>query len=63
MKAVVWADVVQNGVMLAGLLACLVEGTRYVGGMGRVWEIAKEGGRVNFNKYYGIFYVELNKLW
>ena len=50
-KAVIWADVLQNGVVLAGVIACLVEGTLHVGGMGRVWEIAEEGLRVNFNKY------------
>ena len=46
----VWADVLQNAVMLAGVLACLVEETRTVGGMTEVWEIAKKGGRINFNK-------------
>ena len=49
MKAVLWADTLQTGVMLAGIIACVVEGARTVGGIGKVWQIAGEGGRLNFN--------------
>lgn len=50
MKAVLWSDTVQAMIMLAGLIACLVQGTRAVGGLGQVWEIADRGGRINFGK-------------
>ena len=50
LKAVVWSDTVQAFFMLAGLIAIVVEGARSVGGMGAVFDIAREGGRVNFLK-------------
>ena len=36
--------------MLGGLIAIIVEGARSVGGMDAVWDIAEEGGRINFSK-------------
>ncbi|XP_078385205.1 sodium-coupled monocarboxylate transporter 1-like [Cetorhinus maximus] len=47
-KAVVWTDVLQICVMLAGLLALLIQGLIQVGGFEKVWRIAKHGGRLNF---------------
>uniref|UniRef100_A0A4W3JZV3 Sodium-coupled monocarboxylate transporter 1 n=1 Tax=Callorhinchus milii TaxID=7868 RepID=A0A4W3JZV3_CALMI len=47
-KAVVWTDVVQICVMMAGLVALFIQGTIHVGGFGKVWSIAESGGRLNF---------------
>ncbi|XP_033645280.1 sodium-coupled monocarboxylate transporter 1-like [Asterias rubens] len=52
MKAVLWTDVFQTCVMMAGFLAIIIEGSSRLGGFGRVWTIAEEGGRIdiwNFN--------------
>ncbi|XP_055509707.1 sodium-coupled monocarboxylate transporter 1-like isoform X1 [Leucoraja erinacea] len=47
-KAVVWTDVFQICIMVAGLLAVLIQGLIYVGGIEKVWRIAERGGRLNF---------------
>ncbi|XP_048236774.1 sodium-coupled monocarboxylate transporter 1-like [Haliotis rufescens] len=48
MKAVVWTDMFQSVVMFAGLLAIVIQGSIVVGGMGEVWRINEEWGRINF---------------
>ncbi|XP_022090137.1 sodium-coupled monocarboxylate transporter 1-like [Acanthaster planci] len=48
MKAVLWTDVFQTCVMFGGFLAVIIEGTIRVGGLGNVWQIAEEGGRIDF---------------
>ncbi|CAL1546439.1 unnamed protein product [Lymnaea stagnalis] len=48
LKAVVWTDVFQAVIMLAGVLAILIKGTSDVGGPKKVWDIAERGGRFNF---------------
>ncbi|XP_059145437.1 sodium-coupled monocarboxylate transporter 1-like [Physella acuta] len=48
MKAVIWTDVFQSVIMLAGILAIVIQGTLKVGGMSRVWEINEEWGRIKF---------------
>ncbi|XP_059145999.1 sodium-dependent multivitamin transporter-like [Physella acuta] len=50
MKAVIWTDVFQSVIMLAGILAIVIQGTLKVGGMSRVWEINEEWGRIKFFK-------------
>ncbi|XP_072339864.1 sodium-coupled monocarboxylate transporter 1-like [Scyliorhinus torazame] len=47
-KAVVWTDVFQICIMLAGLLALLIQGLIQVGGFEKVWRTAERGGRLNF---------------
>ncbi|GCC35706.1 hypothetical protein chiPu_0014194 [Chiloscyllium punctatum] len=47
-KAVVWTDVLQICVMVAGLLALLIQGLIQVGGIAKVWRTAENGGRLNF---------------
>ena len=47
-KAVIWTDVFQAVVMIGGMLAILVKGTVDVGGPGSVWNVAEQGGRINF---------------
>uniref|UniRef100_A0AAQ4RYV1 Solute carrier family 5 member 5 n=1 Tax=Gasterosteus aculeatus aculeatus TaxID=481459 RepID=A0AAQ4RYV1_GASAC len=49
MKAVIWTDVFQIIVMLAGFVAIFIHGTVLVGGPATVLEIAKNGSRINFN--------------
>ncbi|XP_028653039.2 solute carrier family 5 member 6a [Erpetoichthys calabaricus] len=47
LKAVIWTDVFQTVVMFAGQLTVIVVGAWRVGGMGEVWKIAQEGGRIS----------------
>lgn len=47
-KAVVWTDVFQLCVMLIGLLTVLIQGSIHIGGLEKVWNIAENGGRLNF---------------
>lgn len=46
MKAVVWTDALQIGVMLAGLLALLIQAVINVGGFSKMIEINKKGDRM-----------------
>ncbi|XP_046581743.1 sodium-coupled monocarboxylate transporter 1-like [Haliotis rubra] len=48
MKAVVWTDMFQSVVMFAGLLAIVIQGSIVVGGIGEVWRINEEWGRITF---------------
>uniref|UniRef100_A0A0B7BIN6 Sodium-coupled monocarboxylate transporter 1 n=1 Tax=Arion vulgaris TaxID=1028688 RepID=A0A0B7BIN6_9EUPU len=48
MKAVIWTDVFQAFVMVAGMLAIVIQGIISVGGISRVWEINEKWGRINF---------------
>lgn len=47
-KAVVWTDVVQAGVMLLSVVMVGVLGTMRTGGLSAVLENASAGGRFNF---------------
>ncbi|XP_041364410.1 sodium-dependent multivitamin transporter-like [Gigantopelta aegis] len=51
MKAVLWTDTFQAGVIAAGLLAVLIQGSIVVGGFGRAWEIADERQRILFDDF------------
>eukprot|EP00795_Rhopilema_esculentum_P011571 gene11571-21806_t len=46
MKAVIWTDVFQAGVMLLGLIVVLIVGTMEVGGFGTVFDRAEKGQRL-----------------
>ncbi|XP_041373436.1 sodium-coupled monocarboxylate transporter 1-like [Gigantopelta aegis] len=48
MKAVIWTDVFQTVIMLAGMLAVLIQACIKVGGISEVWRICEEGGRISF---------------
>ncbi|KAK7901997.1 hypothetical protein WMY93_018766 [Mugilogobius chulae] len=56
LKAVVWTDVFQVGVMLAGFLAVIVRVVILQGGISPILKDAQEGGRLNFWEF------ELNPL-
>ncbi|KAL8184184.1 UNVERIFIED_CONTAM: Sodium-dependent multivitamin transporter, partial [Gekko kuhli] len=47
LKAVIWTDVFQTFVMFAGQMAVIVVGTIKVGGMGRVWQVAADHGKIS----------------
>ena len=51
LKAVMWIDVIQMGIILAGLLALTIKGTVDVGGLSEVWRKANDGGRLIFDEY------------
>lgn len=48
MKAVIWTDVFQTIVMLAGMIAVLIQGSSQIGGMNEVWRIAYDNHRIEF---------------
>ncbi|XP_064785153.1 sodium-coupled monocarboxylate transporter 2 [Oncorhynchus masou masou] len=47
LKAVVWTDAFQMVVMVVGFMTVLVQGTRKTGGAASVWEVAKNGNRLD----------------
>ncbi|XP_053919141.1 sodium-dependent multivitamin transporter isoform X2 [Cuculus canorus] len=47
LKAVIWTDVFQTLVMLAGQLAVIVVGAGRVGGMAHVWHLAEREGKIS----------------
>ena len=50
MRAVIWADTVQMGVMVAGMTAVVIQGSLRLGGITNVFRIAAKGGRINFKQ-------------
>nr|XP_002734548.2 PREDICTED: sodium-coupled monocarboxylate transporter 1-like [Saccoglossus kowalevskii] len=48
MKAVIWTDVFQISIMFAGLLAVIIQGSIQLGGFSEIWQINKQGGRIEF---------------
>ncbi|BFZ26140.1 hypothetical protein BsWGS_29179 [Bradybaena similaris] len=48
MKAVIWTDVFQSAVMIAGMLSIVIQGSLEVGGMSRVWQINYQWDRIKF---------------
>ncbi|KAG7268287.1 hypothetical protein CRUP_036735 [Coryphaenoides rupestris] len=46
LKAVIWTDVVQLVIMLAGFVAVIVEGTVLQGSLSRIWQDSADGGRL-----------------
>ncbi|XP_035685240.1 sodium-coupled monocarboxylate transporter 1-like [Branchiostoma floridae] len=48
MKAVMWTDTFQVFVMVAGFLAVIIQGTIEAGGPTRVWELNRQGQRLEF---------------
>ena len=49
MKAVLWADTVQMTLIFVGMLVLVIMGTETLGGIGNVWETAKENGRLDID--------------
>ncbi|XP_077428456.1 sodium-coupled monocarboxylate transporter 1 [Vanacampus margaritifer] len=46
LKAVIWTDVLQMVVMLAGFVAVIARGAVLQGGLDKIWEDADQGGRL-----------------
>lgn len=46
LKAVIWTDVLQMVIMLAGFVAVIARGAILQGGLGKIWEDARQGGRL-----------------
>uniref|UniRef100_A0A8C4CLL7 Sodium-coupled monocarboxylate transporter 1 n=1 Tax=Denticeps clupeoides TaxID=299321 RepID=A0A8C4CLL7_9TELE len=46
LKAVIWTDVFQMVIMLTGFVAVIARGAVLRGGLGRIWEDARQGGRL-----------------
>lgn len=46
MKAVIWTDVFQGVVMLGGLITIIIVGTIKVGSLGKVFDVAYKGRRL-----------------
>ncbi|GFN86217.1 sodium-coupled monocarboxylate transporter 2 [Plakobranchus ocellatus] len=51
MKAVLWTDSFQAGVIFAGLLAVLIKGSMVEGGFDKAWQIADDHGRIRFDDF------------
>ncbi|XP_046352866.2 sodium-coupled monocarboxylate transporter 1-like [Haliotis rufescens] len=51
MKAVLWTDTFQAFVILAGLLAVLIQGSIVMGGFQNAWDIAGNRSRINFHDF------------
>lgn len=49
LKAVVWTDAFQAIIMYGGSITLLVKGTIDAGGLEKVWQTSKLGGRLNYN--------------
>uniref|UniRef100_UPI00398E87B4 sodium-coupled monocarboxylate transporter 1-like isoform X5 n=1 Tax=Pristiophorus japonicus TaxID=55135 RepID=UPI00398E87B4 len=48
LKAVIWTDVFQMGIMISGFLAVIIRGVVVQGSFERIWNISYHGGRLNF---------------
>ncbi|KAK3582997.1 hypothetical protein CHS0354_005637 [Potamilus streckersoni] len=51
MKAVLWTDTFQAMMMVAGLMATLIQGSIEMGGFSKAWEIAANNERVYFDEF------------
>lgn len=51
LKAVLWTDTFQVGMMFAGLFAIVIKGTAEVGGLSEAWNHFQESGRVIFDDF------------
>ncbi|XP_021951662.1 sodium-coupled monocarboxylate transporter 1 [Folsomia candida] len=52
LRAVVWTDVFQMVIMLAGMFAIVIVGIMQVGGLSKVFQIAGDHGRIQFLKFH-----------
>ena len=47
----IWTDAFQMVVILAGMFALIIEGTKDVGGPAEVWRRVIEGNRIDTNEF------------
>eukprot|EP00057_Strongylocentrotus_purpuratus_P026355 XP_011680829.1 PREDICTED: sodium-coupled monocarboxylate transporter 2-like [Strongylocentrotus purpuratus] len=50
MRAVLWTDTLQAIIILLGVAAVVIKGTIDVGGLGEVFRIGREGGRIKIDR-------------
>ena len=50
MKAVLWTDTFQMTIVIIGVFVLLIAGAEEVGGFSKVWEIADQNERLEFDK-------------
>ena len=50
MKAVMWTDTFQIGMMFTGLFAVLIQGSINKGGFSQIWQDNADSGRVYFDE-------------
>ncbi|ODM97731.1 Sodium-dependent multivitamin transporter [Orchesella cincta] len=62
LKAVVWTDVFQMLIMLAGMFAIVIGGALQVGGYSKVFQIAQDHQRIKFLNLNVDFFERLNSL-
>nr|XP_044628054.1 sodium-dependent multivitamin transporter isoform X2 [Equus asinus] len=56
LKAVIWTDVFQTLVMFLGQLSVIIVGSAKVGGLGHVWDVASQHGRISgIDSCYAVF--------
>ena len=48
LKAVIWTDVFQALIMLAGFLSVVIKGSANAGGFSNAWQTCAEHGRIDF---------------
>lgn len=51
LKTVLWTDSLQFTIMIVGLFAVLIEGSKATDGFSNAWNIAKENGRIKFDDF------------
>nr|XP_039257386.1 sodium-coupled monocarboxylate transporter 1-like [Styela clava] len=55
MKAVIWTDVLQSGIMILGMVAVLIKGLIVIGGFDELYDSLERGGRFTASRFdYGI---------
>ncbi|KAK0423690.1 hypothetical protein QR680_008280 [Steinernema hermaphroditum] len=63
LKAVVWADTLQAGVMYIGIGFIVVKGTIDCGGIGNVFQVAVDSGRAESTLRFDIDPAQYNSFW
>ncbi|XP_067671677.1 uncharacterized protein [Haliotis asinina] len=54
MKAVLWADTLQAGIIIVGCIVLVIKGSAAVGGFSVAWAIAENRSRIKFDEALGI---------
>ncbi|GFR73666.1 sodium-coupled monocarboxylate transporter 1-like [Elysia marginata] len=61
-KSVVWTDVFQTVVIALGTAIIIIKACMETGGVGEVWRLTQEGGRLDFNRFTPDLTVR-NSIW
>ncbi|KJH52799.1 transporter, SSS family [Dictyocaulus viviparus] len=65
LKAVVWSDSLQAFLMYSGVFTLIIQGIRHpkVGGLSRIWDVAKESGRIAEVFRFDLRIDQYNSVW